>query len=521
MRAEPESRRSLTKMPTNAKLLWTTKSAVVALLVAALGFAAMFIGAGPSVAQSEPVRFLDGGMESNFPESVRFYTSFESSVEVEDVRVRFSTGPITTGQYDYLDFTERSESLIDGELEWRVNTSARYMPPGTTVDFVFEVIDTDGNEHSSEQYSQIMLDSRFEWDVVSRGPIYVYYHGPVQVRAERLAEAGKESMELMGPIIGSEIETPIVVTLYNNNAEMIGAVSARSATISRELITEGQAFYDHSVVLVLSGNRDIGTLTHELTHILVGRAAEGSNALVPLWLNEGLAEFGNLDKGLSYVYYLDWAVDTNRLIPFSRLQTFPGEPNLVIVSYGQSRNFVEYLIENYGPEKIAETIASIAEGRSGDIAIRNVYGKTVQQLDNEWRESIGADPYVPPTPTPMPEDEDDGSTSEYKLLTLTPVKGGITVGEAGATPTPDSIATPIPATPTMEPTEEPQPEVVVKPTATEEPEPEVAPADETPQEEPASSGGLCNSNGNGPLEASTLLVGFLIAILFMARRVRK
>ena len=490
---------------------------VVALVVAIFAVLSAITHDRSATGQESPVRFLDGGLESNFPEDIRFYTSFESDVEIDDVRVRFTTGPATTGQYDYLDLTERSESLIDGELIWRVNTSARYLPPGTTVDFVFEAIDEDGNEYLSEQYSQMVLDARYEWDVVSRGPIHIYYHGPVQVRAERLAEAAKESMELMGPITGSEIETPIVVTLYNNNAEMIGAVSARSATISRELITEGQAFYDHSVVLVLSGNRDIGTLTHELTHILVGRAAGGSNALVPLWLNEGLAEFGNLDKGLSYVYYLDWAVDTNRLIPFTRLQSFPGEPNMVIVSYGQSRNFVEYLIETYGPEKIAETIASIAEGRSGDIAIRNVYGKTVQQLDNEWRAKIGADPYVPPTPTPTPEDEST-ETSEYKLLTLTPVKGGISVGETGSEPTPEPTKTPTPI-PTAEPTAET--EVMVKPTATEESQPEPAQKDDGPEEEPASSSGLCNSNGNGPLEASPFLVTLLMAGLYLSRRIRR
>ena len=471
-------------------------------------------------AQQPPVKFIDGGLESNFPEDVRFYATFETDIEIEDVRVRFTTGPITTGQYDYLDLEERSDSLIDGELIWRVNTSNRYMPPGTTVDFIFEVIAKDGNEYFSEPYSQIMLDARYEWDVVSRGPIHVYYHGPVQVRAERLAEAAKESMEMMGPITGSEIETPIVVTLYNNNAEMIGAVSARSATISRELITEGQAFFDHSVVLVLSGNRDIGTLTHELTHILVGRAAGGSNALVPLWLNEGLAEFGNLDKGLSYVYFLDWAVDTGRLTPFTRLQSFPGDPNLVIVSYGQSRDFVEYLIEEYGPDKIAETLASIAEGRSGDIAIRNVYGKTVQQLDNEWRDKIGADPFVPPTPTPEPESSEDEGKSEYKLLTLTPTQGGISVGETGEAPTPEPANTPIPPTATAIPTE--APEVAVKTTPTQEPQPEPAPEETTPDEEPSSSnGGLCNANSDGPIQASTALIALLLFGLFCVRKILK
>ena len=490
-----------------------TKLSLALSTFALLAVAVIVTTAQSAVAQSPPVRFLDGGLESNFPEDIRFYANFETDIEIVDVRVRFTTGPLTTEQYDYLDLTEKTAPLVDGELIWRVNTSARYMPPGTTIDFVFEALDEDGNSYASEPYSQIMLDARYEWEVVSRGPIYVYYHGPVQVRAERLAEAAKESMELMGPITGSEIETPIIVTLYNNNAEMIGAVSARSATISRELITEGQAFFDHSVVLVLSGSRDIGTLTHELTHILVGRAAGGSSALVPLWLNEGLAEYGNLDKGLSYVYYLDWAVDTNRLIPFSRLQTFPGEPNMVIVSYGQSRNFVKYLIDTYGGDKIAETIAAIAEGRSGDIAIRNVYGKTVQQLDNDWRATIGADPYVPPTPTPTPEPE-SGAESEYKLLTLTPIKGGITVGEAGTDPTPVPIDTPMPE-PTAAPTEAPV--VKINPAVTQEPEPQPEPEEPMAEEEPGSSG-LCTSNGNGPLEASTLLITALLIGLFASRR---
>ena len=168
----------------------TLTKAVQLTTIAVALFAALTIFAHDqaATAQEPPVRFLDGGLESNFPEDIRFYTSFESDIEIDDVRVRFTTGPATTGQYDYLDLTERTESLIDGELLWRVNTSARYLPPGTTVDFVFEAIDKEGNEYLSDQYSEMVLDARYEWDVVSRGPIHVYYHGPVQVRAERLAD---------------------------------------------------------------------------------------------------------------------------------------------------------------------------------------------------------------------------------------------------------------------------------------------------------------------------------------------
>lgn len=502
------------------------KVGMVSLLVFAVASTGLYLnGSQVASAQDSPIRFSDVRLESNFPESIHFYASFETDLEIEDIRVRFSTGPGSTEQYDYLDLEERGTGLIDGELEWRVNTSARYVPPGAFVKYHFEVFAEDGNEYLSENYEGLVTDARFEWEVVTAGPIRVYYHGPVQTRAERLADAGMQSMNLMAPIIGSEIETPIVVTLYNNNAEMIGAVQARSATISRELITEGQAFHEESVVLVLSGNRDIGTLTHELTHILVGRAAGGSSALVPLWLNEGLAEYGNLDKGLSYGYFLEWAIDTGRLTPFSRLRSFPGEPNLVIVSYGQSRSMIEYLIENYGGEKIAEVIAAIADGTNSDIAIRNAYGKTVQQLDNDWRASIGADQYVPPTPTPTP-DLSVAPTPAFGLLTLTPTEGGVTVGDSESDqagtrepdPTPLPSATPLPApteTPIPQPTETAV--VAMDTSATEQ--------DTVEESEASSSGGLCNAQPgeSSPLEASSVLIAVMlgtIALLRLYRRAR-
>ena len=99
--------------------LWVALSAPLAGLLIALAVLLLLPNADRADAQTAPVRFLDGGLESSFPESIRFYTSFETDIEIIDVRVRFSTGPITTEQYDYLDLTERTETLVDGELLWR------------------------------------------------------------------------------------------------------------------------------------------------------------------------------------------------------------------------------------------------------------------------------------------------------------------------------------------------------------------------------------------------------------------
>ena len=464
--------------------------------VLACGMIALATATGTVLAQqSEPVRFVDAGLVSNFPESIKFHASIDTELEVEDIRVRFGVGHGDKNRYNYLDLDRGQGSLINGELDWMFNTTGRYIPPGSIVQFHFEVLDAGGNEHLSNNYETIMHDARYEWDEVDSGSIKVYYHGPVETRATRLAEAGAQLLDLMQPITGGETETPIAVTLYNNNAEMIGAVQGRSATTSRELITEGQAFHDESVVLVLAGTRDIGTLTHELTHILVGRAAGGTSALVPLWLNEGLAEYGNLDQGLSYQYYLEWAVDTGRLKPFSSLSSFPGEPSLNLVAYGQSRSFVAHLIEEYGGTKIAEVLASIREGNNGETAIRTVYGEPLLDLENEWRYKLGADEYVPPRSFAAP-------------ATATPEPTPAPVVQPTATPTPMPEPAPVEDTPTVEVEE---PAEVVEPTAT--PEPTVAQTEAEPTPVPEeTSGGTCGAPANdGRMDASAIVLAVMLA----------
>ena len=304
----------------------------------------------------EGITILSEQVTSEFPEGIRFEANFYSEEKLSDVRVFFQPISSNSPQYAYLDLFS-SEFSHNGDLFYRTDGN-RYIPPGTIYDYWYVITTQSGTEIKTKSKSFTYIDSRYEWESVKEGPITVMYHGPMKSRAITLAKAAVESLEIMGPIIGSEIKTPIVVTLYNNNSEMISAVKSKSMTTSRELITEGQAFHSHGVVLVLAGRRDIGTITHEITHILVGRSA-GSSGQVPLWLNEGLAEYGNMDKSISYIRFLEWAMDTNRLLPFSHLKTFPGDPNLILVAYGQSRSMVKFMLDNYGPKKMSNLMSEL------------------------------------------------------------------------------------------------------------------------------------------------------------------
>ena len=386
-----------------------------------MAISALAVGASSStvLAQStEAITVRSFSVESQFPEGMTFTLDLESNLRIDDIRVTFEIGDRGTTQYAYLDLDQTTRPLVNGELFHRTNSRDRYIPPGTTIKYWFEITDENGDTMLTEPELFRFDDARYEWDEVTLGTVTILYHGPVRIRAERLAEAAVESLGIMGPVTGADTTTPIVMTLYNNNAEMIEAVVARSLATSRELITEGQAFDSESVVLVLAGRSDIGTATHEMTHILVARAAKSSGA-VPLWLNEGLAEFGNLDQTVSYERFLEWAECTDRLIPLKSLRSFPGDPNLTLVAYGQGRSAVKYMIDEFGEAKMAELLATLGTGIGIDGSLDAVYGFGIDGLENNWREHIGADPYVEATPGPTPTAAAE-STPTYKLLTSPP-----------------------------------------------------------------------------------------------------
>ena len=426
----------------------------IALFVSAIA-AVLVIGPGAnrvSAQSNEPVRVISSSVTSEFPEGMRFRLELESDLRIDDVRVTFEIGSRRTTQYAYLELDQTTRPLVNGELFQRTNTNDRYIPPGTMIIYWFEITDENGDTFFTEPEKFRYEDARFEWDEVTLGAITILYHGPVRVRAERLAEAAVESLGIMGPVTGAEIETQIVMTLYNNNAEMIGAVVARSLAASRELITEGQAFDAESVVLVLAGRSDIGTATHEMTHILTARAA-GSRASIPLWLNEGLAEYGNLDRTISYSRFLEWAEGTDRLIPLKSLTSFPGDPNMTLVSYGQSRSVVNYMIDTFGKDAMAQLLATLGTGIGIDAALQVVYGFGIGGLEDRWRDSIGAEPYIEPTPGPTPTPSAE-PTPAYQLLTAPPESGTISpepgasadTGEA-VVKAPDAVEVPEPTAP--------------------------------------------------------------------------
>ena len=374
---------------------------LLVIVIVVAGFSAMTI---TTQAASSGIVLEDVDVTSEFPEGFRIKVRARSQHEITSIAIRLHIAQQARGGYDYLKFQEGT--LVSGELLWRTNTVANYIPPGTAIHYNFEISDSAGNRLETPQEQFVYHDPRFEWDEISDGPVTVFFHGDVD-RARITLDTAVKTIASVGPLLGSGTNTPISITLCSTLAEMRRATLSSSRALDQHLITDGQAFTRYGTLLVLGSNNLKATTSHEVIHILVSRAGDGIVRKVPPWLQEGLAEYGSEGHQSSYSSALKAGIRRNDVLPVTHMGSLPGRPNDVLLFYGQAEAIVQMMIEDYGPDTMRQFLALHKGGAKIDDALKQTYGLDRTGIENRWRDSVGVDLYESPyqfanRPTPIP-----------------------------------------------------------------------------------------------------------------------
>jgi len=458
----------------------------VSILILIIVLGGMFLSVAPTQADGDEIQVLNQGAESQFPDGIRFFIQAQSPDEINDIRVFFQTiGQTSRSAYRAVEFDP--DKSITGESFIHSGRAGEYIPPGTRIRYSFEIRDQAGRVLRTEEQIFVYLDIRYEWGTVSDGLITVYYQGEaMENRAGIMLKAAKETLERMRPVLGIAPKEPLHITTYSSYRDMSGALPFRSQTVRERLITQGTAFSQERVLLVLGGGNDfLGTTSHEFTHLLVADATGRASNRVPSWLNEGLAEFGNVENSGEYDEYLRRAISAGSLRPLWHLNTFSGTPGEIILFYGEGKSVVEYLVHTYGEAKMAELMRAIKKTFDIDKALEQTYGFNVYGLDSEWRLFLGVEPLPPP---------EEPDRQPQPRATFTP-RPSPTPFAAAPTPPPTSLTTPLAiAAATPAPTAEPEP---------------AAPAADAGGDSPTSSPGCAAPSHQGRALAELAMVALL------------
>jgi hypothetical protein len=132
-------------------------------------------------------------------------------------------------------------------------------------------------------------------------------------------------------------------------------------------------------------------LTHELVHVLLGRAF--GPRPVPQWLQEGLAQLMAGEYSAETTATLANGVLGDNLLSLYELSRgFPRGALRAQLAYAQSADFVAYIRNTYGEQAIQTLIDEMARGEAFAPAIRIATGDLVDDIDTAWRSRLQDSP---------------------------------------------------------------------------------------------------------------------------------
>lgn len=344
--------------------------------------------ASPLVLAQEGITVIADAHEYSFSEQIVFRLTAESGSEINDITLIYRTGSALVTNSAYPEFSPAKQ--VEAEHVWRLQRGE--IPPGSDIEYSWRIKDAVGNTLETELATFTYMDDRFTWESLAEGKIILYWYDADQTFGRGLLSSAVESLARLEENVGVELEKPVKIIVYQSKADMQEALTSRGAIFEEQIITLGTVVAP-DIVLLHGAHLDVDiTIAHELTHVVVGLATENPYADIPAWLNEGLAMYNEGELRSGNAQALEKGIRENRLLSVRSLTALTGNPDEVNLFYGEVYSVVDFLLETYGKEKISELLEVFQEGSLPDDALMKVYGFDQDELDAQWRESIGAPP---------------------------------------------------------------------------------------------------------------------------------
>jgi len=353
----------------------------------------------PSVAQ-EGLSVLVDEYDYEFAASIYFHLVAEAPKPIEQVYLIYKLGDSPVIHKQAPDFTPGAH--IDAEWTWELERGS--LPPGILIKYYWRLIADDGTVYKTEPVSFRYEDTRFSWRSLSEGPVTLYWYEGSEDFAQSLMDVVQEALSRLQNEMGVEVEGPINIYVYASRQDMREAIPSRSKTFDEFTVTLGMVLSEDTLV-ILGSDPDVDkTLAHELSHLVVGKATENPlGAPLPRWLDEGLAMYAEGELPPINRLALEQAIRTGELISVRSLSGYVGDPGKVDLFYAEAYSLVEFLIKEYGKEKMTQLLEKFAEGTYQEDALQEVYGFGIDELDARWKAYLGVPVQHPQTtPTRLP-----------------------------------------------------------------------------------------------------------------------
>ena len=231
----------------------------------------------------------------------------------------------------------------------------------------------------------------FKWWILESEHLDLHYEPEFHDLALNAIDYLEEGYDHIGQILKHDLSTHPPIVIYRSHYEF------QQTNIIHQFLPPGVAGFAeplrYRMVIPFDGDLDEfrNVLVHELCHIFeydilykgpIKRLSSPLSA-PPTWIMEGLAEYVTPGMNTIDEMVLRDAVLTDQLIPLEVMNAAWGMGN-VFLAYKQSHSLMDYIAENYGPEKISRILRVWDRQNDTDKLLERLIGLDMEGLHDRW-----------------------------------------------------------------------------------------------------------------------------------------
>jgi len=206
-------------------------------------------------------------------------------------------------------------------------------------------------------------------------------------RARQVADLIDEAVPRIAPIVGTADLRPVPAVIYVDRQEFVAAtgIPSRAPIVGLATFPAGVIHVDSGGALASIGK----VVPHEVGHVLIGRAVGPAFGALPIWLNEGVAEYVAGERAAQVDPVTLQAVGRGEIIPLAELDAaFGSGGGRGRLAYTEAASIVNFLVSARGEQIIASLLGSLRETRDFEAALEQETGWDVVELEKAWSRSV-------------------------------------------------------------------------------------------------------------------------------------
>ncbi|NNF59359.1 MAG: BamA/TamA family outer membrane protein, partial [Rhodothermaceae bacterium] len=212
-----------------------------------------------------------------------------------------------------------------------------------------------------------------------------------RILADFTARAAEDAYEQVADLFNYEISERIPLLVYQGHNDF-AVTNAVQLPVYAEGIGGVTELFKNRIAVPFTGDwRDYRRVVHhELVHAVINDIFYGGSIQsilqnnlrlqIPLWFNEGLAEYSALGWDTQSDMYLRDAILNDYLADIPRLSGF--------FAYRGGQGVWDFIAEEYGREKVSEILERVRLTHSVPGAFREATGLSLRELSDRWKEAL-------------------------------------------------------------------------------------------------------------------------------------